>query len=70
MIGVIGFKLKIGSNCSGTKSTEYMTGVRYIQAIVTIPKMYSRSLKYTVNAAESNPIPNARIYSTIMTTGR
>ena len=70
MIGVIGFRLKTETNCSGTISTEYMTGVRYIQAIVTIPKIYSKSLKYTVNAADNNPIPNAKMYSTIITIGR
>ena len=70
MIGVIGFKLKINLNSSGTILTSYIMGVKYIHAIVTIPKMYSKSLKYTVKAAESIPIPNAKTYSTNIIIGK
>ena len=75
MIGVIGFKLNIVFNICGTLafstiSTPYITGVMYCNAITTIPRMYCKSLRYTVSAETISPIPRHNIYSTIITTGR
>ena len=75
IIGVIGLRLNISiSHCPApdlsTISTPYITGVIYWSAITNIPRIYCKSLKYTVIDDTISAIPRHNIYSTIITTGR
>ena len=70
MIGVMGFNPKYILIFSGTISTEYITGVKYIHAIEIIPRICSKSRKYTVNADVNIAIPKHNIYSTIIIIGK
>ena len=49
---------------------SYMIGVMNIHAMAMMPRMCSRSRKYTSTALMIIVMPRARIYSIIMTTGR
>lgn len=62
---VIGFNLTIGANQSGKIDIGYITGVKYIKAVVKTEYKCMISLNFTVTAAKINPTPKHKITSKI-----
>jgi hypothetical protein len=69
-MGAMGFAIKIFLYCSGIISRGYSTGDKYIQAIAIMPRICSRSLKYTVIADTIKVTPRASTYSAVITRGK